>query len=77
MVAGGAAIIAGGIVAAVTDPAGWEHGSWTAAFLVLVAGVAQIGLALGQVELAAVPATPRVALLASIPVGVALAWMRN
>jgi hypothetical protein len=32
------------MVAAVTAPAPTEHSSWTAAYLVLVAGVAQIGL---------------------------------
>ena len=33
--------IAGGLVAAVTRPTGFVLGSWTAAFLVLVGGVAQ------------------------------------
>ncbi len=41
-------VIAGGLVAAVTAPAPTEHGTWAAAYLVLVGGVAQIGLALGQ-----------------------------
>ena len=52
LVAGGAAIVAGGLVAAITGPTSWEHGSWVAAFLVLVAGVAQIGVAAGQALLA-------------------------
>lgn len=56
LVAGGVSIVAGGLAAAVTGPTGWEHGSWVAAFLVLVAGVAQVGLAAGQAELAAAPA---------------------
>ncbi len=56
---GAVSIIAGGLAAAVTGPTGWEHGSWVAAFLVLVAGVAQVGLAVGQAVLAARPATPR------------------
>ncbi|MEO6123798.1 MAG: hypothetical protein ABIR32_08810 [Ilumatobacteraceae bacterium] len=53
---GTVAIIAGGMAAAVTGPTDWSHGSWVAAFLVLVAGVAQIGLGAGQASLA--PAAP-------------------
>lgn len=49
---GGAWVVAGGLVAAVTGPTGWEHGSWVAAFGVLVAGVAQIGLGAGSAYLA-------------------------
>jgi hypothetical protein len=45
-------IIAGGLVAAVTGPTGFPGGSWVAAYLVLVAGVAQIGLGAGQSVLA-------------------------
>lgn len=45
---GTAAVVVGGMVAAVTGPTGWGHGSWVAAYLVLVVGVGQIGLALGQ-----------------------------
>lgn len=42
-------IIGGGLLAAVTHPFGWEaHGSWAAAYLVLVVGVAQLGLGVGQ-----------------------------
>jgi hypothetical protein len=41
-------IVAGGLVAAVTAPTGFPAGSWVAAYLVLVAGVAQIGLGAGQ-----------------------------
>lgn len=48
------AIIAGGLVAAVTGPTGFADGSWVAAYLVLVAGVAQMGLGVGQALLAAV-----------------------
>ncbi|MDT0157006.1 hypothetical protein Q9R19_05125 [Microbacterium sp. ARD32] len=39
---GAAAVIAGGLVAAVTGPLELTKGSWTAAYLVLVAGAAQI-----------------------------------
>ena len=50
-VAGGISVVAGGFVAAVTGPTEWEHGSWVSAFLVLVGGVAQIGIAAGQAHL--------------------------
>lgn len=53
---GSLCVVAGGLVAAVTAPAPSEHGSWAAAYLVLVAGVAQIGLGAGQARLA--PRTP-------------------
>jgi hypothetical protein len=54
-VVGVVSVIVGGLVAAVTTPAGWEHGAWAAAYLVLVTGVAQIGLGLGQAVLATTP----------------------
>ena len=41
LVAGAASIVLGGLVAAVTGPLELEHGSWAAAYLVLVSGVAQ------------------------------------
>lgn len=50
-------MILGGLVAAVTTPAGWTHGAWAAAYLVLVTGVAQIGLGVGQAALATTPPT--------------------
>lgn len=53
---GTACVIAGGLVAAATAPAPSEHGSWAAAYLVLVAGVTQVALAAGQALLA--PASP-------------------
>lgn len=65
---GAACVVAGGLVAAVTAPAPTEHGSWAAAYLVLVGGVAQIALALGQSWLA--PAAPSRRLLA----GEYVAW---
>ena len=52
VVLGVASVILGGLVAAVTTPMGWQHGAWAAAYLVLVTGVAQIGLGLGQAMLA-------------------------
>lgn len=48
LVVGGACIVAGGLVAAVTEPLGLAHGSWAAAYLVLVGGVAQIALGTSQ-----------------------------
>ena len=45
-------VVAGGLVAAVTAVAPSTHASWAAAYLVLVAGVAQVGLGLGQAVLA-------------------------
>lgn len=38
---GGVGVVAGGLVAAVTSPLDWTKGSWAAAYLVLVVGVAQ------------------------------------
>ena len=52
-VAGTVAVVAGGFAAAVTGPTDWSHGSWVAAFLVLVGGVAQIAVGAGQAVLAA------------------------
>ncbi|APX34830.1 hypothetical protein BH708_11505 [Brachybacterium sp. P6-10-X1] len=46
-------VITGGLVAAVTSPLGLEHGSWSAAFQVLVGGVLQAALGIAQHELAA------------------------
>lgn len=60
LIAGAASVVAGGLVAAVTGPTGWGDGSWVAAFLVLVAGVAQLGIGSGQAHLAVT--TPTVAL---------------
>ena len=45
MVATGAgAVVLGGLVAALTGPLDLAHGSWAAAFLVLVCGVAQVAM---------------------------------
>lgn len=43
-VAGGGCIVGGGLVAAVTDPLDLAQGSWIAAYLVLVGGVAQVAM---------------------------------
>ncbi|MEP6796575.1 MAG: hypothetical protein ABI890_00445, partial [Lapillicoccus sp.] len=58
-VMGTACVVAGGLVAAVTATAPSEHRSWLAAYLVLVAGVAQVALALGQAVLAPHPPSAR------------------
>lgn len=48
---GAAWIVAGGLVSAAAAPAPSYHSSWAVAFVVLVAGVAQVGLGLGQAVL--------------------------
>lgn len=53
-------VIIGGLIAAVTSPLGLEHGSWAAAFLVLVGGVLQSGLGVAQHALAAPRPSPGV-----------------
>lgn len=45
-------VIAGGLVAAVTAANPSEHAAWASAYLVLVGGVAQIGLGAGQARFA-------------------------
>lgn len=56
-------MIAGGLVAAATAPAPSVHGSWAAAYLVLVAGVSQVALGVGQTLFAPLnPSRRRVAL---------------
>ena len=59
-VVGGACIVTGGMVAAVTASAPTEHGTWAVAYLVLIGGVAQIGLGVGQALLAPSPPSWRV-----------------
>lgn len=56
LILGFACVVTGGFVAAAIAPAPTPHGSWAVAYLVLVAGVAQVGLGLGQALLA--PRTP-------------------
>lgn len=50
---GAALIVAGGLVAAVDSASPFAHGSWLAAYLVLVGGVAQLALGLGPLLLPA------------------------
>jgi hypothetical protein len=56
-VIGTVCVIVGGVVAAATGPLQWEKGSWAAAFLVLVSGVAQCALGVTQGALAPAPLT--------------------
>ena len=51
-------VVAGGLVAAVTRPTGFDLGSWLAAFLVLVGGATQIALGVGQAWLSDVRPNP-------------------
>lgn len=54
-VAGVLSVITGGLLAAVTARAPSEHATWSVAYLVLVCGVAQIGLGLGRTRVTAAP----------------------
>lgn len=45
---GGCCIVAGGLVAAITGPLALTSGSWVAAYLVLVCGVAQCAFGIAQ-----------------------------
>jgi hypothetical protein len=56
----GVLIVAGGGVAAVNSAAPFGHGSWLAAYLVLVGGVSQILLRAGQLALGAPRLNPAV-----------------
>jgi hypothetical protein len=49
---GAACVIAGGLLSAVSAPTANYHSSWAVAYLVLVAGVAQVVLGLAQAALA-------------------------
>lgn len=56
-------VLAGGLVAAVAGPLDLRHGSWVAAYLVLVVGVAQAGFGAGRAWLPAVATVLRPRLL--------------
>jgi len=51
-------ITAGGLLAAATASAPSEHTTWAAAYLVLVGGIAQVGLGFGQATFTAGTSTP-------------------
>ncbi len=48
---GAGCVVGGGLVAAATGPLGLAHGSWLAAYLVLVGGVAQYGMGRARILL--------------------------
>lgn len=56
---GAACVVAGGLVAAVTGPLDLAKGSWLAAYLVLVCGVALIAIGVAQQHLPAPVSAPR------------------
>lgn len=56
-------VVLGGLVAALTRPFELDSGPWVAAYLVLVSGVAQVGLGAGQAGLATRPPGFRVVLV--------------
>ncbi|UKD58125.1 hypothetical protein L3Q65_15775 [Amycolatopsis sp. FU40] len=51
--------IAGGLASAVIAPHPTPHGAWAVAYLVLVGGIAQLGLGIGQALLAPEPPASR------------------
>jgi len=59
LIVGVACVIVGGVTAAVTAHASSEHATWASAYLVLVAGVAQGALGVGQAQLVDQCPTPR------------------
>ena len=61
IVLGGLSVVAGGLVAAVTGPLALEHGSWAAAYLVLVCGVASVAIGSAQNWLVATRTSPNAA----------------
>ncbi len=61
-VIGTGCVVAGGLVSAATAPTPTVHAAWAVAYVVLVAGVAQVALGFGQAVLAPqVPSRRRVA----------------
>ena len=65
IIPGAVSIVLGGLVAAINSATPFDHGSWLAAYLVLVAGVSQLVLGIGSLALLAnrpSPATTRMQL---------------
>ena len=60
VIIGAAATVAGGLVSAASAPSPSYLASWAVAYLVLVVGVAQVVLGIGQSTLANAPLTARV-----------------
>jgi hypothetical protein len=59
VIVGSCFVVVGGLVAAVTGPLKVDHGSWLAAYLVLVCGAAQCAIGIAQPRLAALPLRAR------------------
>ncbi|MEO9255260.1 MAG: hypothetical protein ABI305_06965 [Tepidiformaceae bacterium] len=59
---GVACVVVGGLVSAIAASSPSENSSWAVAYLVLVAGVAQIALGVGQSRLASTPPSRQVLL---------------
>jgi hypothetical protein len=59
VVVGASCVVTGGLTAAVARPTGFAEGSWLAAYLVLVGGVAQVAMGSGQALLARRPPSAR------------------
>lgn len=59
-IVGSGCIVLGGLVAAAAGPLKLDHGSWLAAYLVLVCGAAQCAIGIAQPRLAALPIPARV-----------------
>jgi hypothetical protein len=59
VIVGGGCVVAGGLLSAATAHGPSEHATWAAAYLVLVAGVAQIVLGIGQAHLSDTPPSRR------------------
>ncbi|HTM83819.1 MAG TPA: hypothetical protein VL179_02770 [Mycobacterium sp.] len=58
-IVGSCCVVVGGLVAAVAGPLKLDHGSWLAAYLVLVCGAAQCAIGIAQPQLAALPVRAR------------------
>jgi len=59
VIVGSCFVVVGGLVAAITGPLKLDHGSWLAAYLVLVCGAAQCAIGIAQPQLAARPVGAR------------------
>lgn len=66
---GTVSVIAGGLIAAGSGPLNFAHGSWLGAYLVLVTGVVQTALGIGQDYLAALSTRTTVTELVGINAG--------
>lgn len=74
MAIGVACVAIGGLRSAVNSVNPTEHGSWAAAYLVLVMGLGQIALALGQALLAGTPPSRPVLLTELLTWNVGAPW---